>query len=200
MTAITAKLRLLATNPRTGATREVISESHEGLYGTWRPPVLIRDGQQFVWLSFADQWRRLYLYDISGKLVRTLTTGDYSVDRVVTVDEKRGWVYYIARADRMRPYDTHLCRVDLDGRNFTQLTEEEGQHDHEIFGDVMHRIQFSPSKEFFLDSHSTPSREPMVDLRRADGTLFMKRVVARECRRLARPQVEAARRNRRQGG
>ncbi len=33
-------------------------------------------------------------------------------------------------------------------------------------------IQFAPSKEFFLDTHSSTSRPPAVELRRADGTLL----------------------------
>ncbi|MCH7601948.1 MAG: S9 family peptidase, partial [Planctomycetes bacterium] len=60
------------------------------------------------------------------------------------------------------PYDTHLYRVSLEGKGFTRLTQAPGQH----------AIQIAPSKEFFLDTHSSPDRPPIVELRRADGTLL----------------------------
>ncbi len=112
------------------------------------------------------------MYDINGNLIRRLTQGTFPVDRVVAVDEDSGWVYFVARVDRQRPYDTHLCRVNLEGEKFQQLTEAPGQHDSETFGNFQHQIRFSPSKHFFLDSHSSPSRPPAVELRRADGMLL----------------------------
>lgn len=83
--------------------------------------------------------------------------------KVVAVDEKASWVYFTAHADRQRPYDTHLYRVSLQGEGFMQLTEATGSHGS---------IHFAPSKEFFLDSHSSLDRAHRVELRRADGTLL----------------------------
>jgi dipeptidyl aminopeptidase/acylaminoacyl peptidase len=80
----------------------------------------------------------------------------------VTVDEEAGWVYVLAHGDQERPYDTHLYRVNLEGQGYMQLTEATGQHE----------IQFAPSKEFFIDTHSTVDRPPTVELRKADGTLL----------------------------
>ena len=94
-------------------------------------------------------------------MVRRLTNGHLVVERVVEVDETRGWIYFLARGDGRRIYDTHLYRVNLDGENLTQLTEATGQHE----------VQFTPSKRFFLDAHSTIDRPPRVELRRASGPL-----------------------------
>jgi len=161
------KLELLAANPQTGATRIILTETQKTfLVGdesltkklfTWLP-----DGKRFLWLSERDGWRHLYLYDVDGTLIRQLTPGAFPVIEVVAVDEKSGWVYFTAHGDPQRLYDTHLYRVDLDGKRFTQLTETTGQHE----------IQFAPSKQFFLDRHSTVARAPVVELRNADGTLL----------------------------
>ncbi|MHC4711386.1 MAG: DPP IV N-terminal domain-containing protein [Planctomycetota bacterium] len=61
--------------------------------------------------SNRDGWHHLYLYGIDGSLVRKLTEGEFPVFRVAAVDEKQGWVYFVAGTDRRRPYDTHLHRV-----------------------------------------------------------------------------------------
>ena len=115
---------------------------------------------------------QLYLYDLEGKLLRRLTEGAFPVVQVVAVDERARWVYFTAHGEPQRPYDTHLYRVNLEGKGFTRLTEATGQHDLQLFGDVILQIQFSPSKQFFLDTHSSVDRPPAVELRSADGKLL----------------------------
>ena len=127
----------------------------------------LEGGTTFIWMSERDGWNHLYLFDIQGDLIRRLTEGTYPVVEVVTVDEKTGWIYFTAHADKSRPYDTHLYRVSMEGKGFARLTEASGQH----------AIEFAPSKEFFLDTHSSVDRPPVVELRRADGTLDRKSVV-----------------------
>jgi dipeptidyl aminopeptidase/acylaminoacyl peptidase len=101
------------------------------------------------------------LYNREGTLIRRLTEGSFPVLQVVAVDEKSGWVYFTAHAEK-RLYDTHLYRVNFDGKGFTRLTDGIGQHD----------VEFAPSKEFFLDTHSSTGRPPAVELKRADGKLL----------------------------
>ncbi len=161
------KFELVAANPTTGATRVVLSETRETFVNGWdfsRTSLLtfIEQGKKFIWMSERDGWNHLYLFDISGNLIRRLTEGAFPVVEVVGVDEAMGWVYFTAHDDRSRPYDTHLYRVSLEGKGFTRLTQTLGQH----------VIQLAPSKEFFLDTHSSPDRPPNVELRRADGTLL----------------------------
>ncbi len=85
----------------------------------------------------------------------------------VAVDEKEGWVYFAAHGDPARAYDQHLYRVNLEGKDFTRLTEAPG------FNEVQYRrLDFAPSKRFFLNTHSSVERPPAVELRTADGTLL----------------------------
>ena len=161
------KLQLMAADPETGATRVVVTETQKTFvrgfqYGWGGGFDLLRDGKRFLWMAERDGWNHLYLYNSDGSLIRRLTEGTFPVVRVLAVDEKNGWVYFTARADRQRPYDTHLYRVTLEGKDFTRLTEATGQHD----------IQFAPSNEFFLDVHSSVDRPPAAELRRADGRLL----------------------------
>ncbi len=161
------KLELMAADQNTGSTRVVLTETDPtGVFIPYRQPetmiTLLADGQRFIWTSARDGWNHLYLYNLDGTLIRRLTQGTFPVVRVVAVDEKAGWVYFTAQSDLQRPHDTHLCRVNLEGLGFKQLTDAPGQHE----------IRFAPSKEFFLDMHSTVNRPPLAELRRADGTLL----------------------------
>ena len=159
------RVDLLAADPRTGKTRLVLTERQatfvEGLAlnaaNLFTP---FSDGSRFIWRSERDGWSHLYLYQSDGTLVRRLTQGTFPVENVVAVDEKRGWVYFLARDDKARPYDLHLFRVDLTGARLTRLTEGRGEHD----------VRFSPEQDLFVDTWSTIGQPPTTELRRADGT------------------------------
>lgn len=160
-------LRLIAADPATGATRTVVEERSDTFLGAlefqvvWPDTVtLLGDGEQLIWLAERDGWRHAYLYHLDGRLIRRLTRGDFPVERIVAVDEDEGFVYLLANAEP-RPYDTHLYRVPLAGGRLEKLTGAEGEH----------AVVMAPSKRYFLDTHSTPRRPPVVEWRRADGTL-----------------------------
>jgi len=167
----TKRLDLTAANPATGATRVVLTETQKTFIGGleflnlgWsRVFTMMEDGKHFVWMSERDGWSHLYLYNLAGALVRRLTAGRFPVLRVVAVDKKGRWIYFTAHAEE-RLYDTHLYRVNFDGREFKRLTDTIGHHE----------IDFAPSKQFFLDTHSSTGRPPTVELRSADGRLLQK--------------------------
>ncbi len=163
-------LDLMAANPRSGSTRVILTETAQTFVIAWEFEPFIEqklftmldDGRRFILMSERDGWKHLYLYDLDGSLIQRLTHGKFPVVQVIAVDTSGKGIYFTAHGDRERPYDTHLYRVTLKGKRFKQLTEATGQH----------RIQFSPSRDFFLDTHSTVDRPPVVELRGADGTLL----------------------------
>jgi len=170
-------LELIAADPEKGSSRVILTETSDTfLSSTWGANIKFIDGgSKFLWIAERDNWAHLYLYDIQGNLIRRLTRGSFPVVRVVTVDEEEGWIYFTAHAESSL-YDTHLYRVDMQGKNFKRLTEAPGQHDLSIYLSVLgmlkgEGVRFSPSMEFFLDSHSSTDNPPATELRKADGTL-----------------------------
>lgn len=170
------KTILKAINGELGTSRTILQEEATTGYLYTHPEregrfTLLPEEDKFIWKSSRDGWDHLYLYSLNGTLIRKLTHGNFPVERLVFYDRETGWVYFTARADPSRIYDTHLYRVHISGSQLEQLTEQPGQHESQIFGRLINPIQFSPSGKYFLDSHSTVSRPPQVDLRRADGTM-----------------------------
>ncbi|HET8881060.1 MAG TPA: DPP IV N-terminal domain-containing protein [Solimonas sp.] len=161
-------IAVFVADAKTGAARQLFDERsetfvriHHDIYfhhktGCTPTP----DGRHLLWLSERDGWMHLYQYDLHGKLVAQLTSGDWPV---VAVEKVLGnHVYFSAHCDRERPYDLHLCRVPLGGGAVEQLTEGEG----------VHRATFAPNGESFLDSCSSVTNPPVTALRRIDGTLL----------------------------
>lgn len=160
------RVDLMAAGSHGSVARIVFSEvSDTSLFDYGSPGSAFRlaDGQRFIAYSERDGWWHLYLYELSGKLLRRLTEGPFRVGEVLGVDEVAGWVYFMAQPDLERPYDEHLCRVRLDGTGFTQLTSEVGAH----------FIQLSPTFDFFLDVHQAAQRAQRAELKRANGEPVM---------------------------
>lgn len=172
---LTDQVDLLAADPRTGRSRTILTELSETfivglpfLHGydivleKWMNHiVLLEDGRRFVWTSERDGWRRLYLYDLDGKLIRPLTASGSEVHRIEVIDEERGWVYYTARIHSERPYDVTLLRAPLDG----------GEPELLVRGPSFDDIGFDPSREFFWTMRGGIDRPPVVELYRADGSV-----------------------------
>jgi dipeptidyl-peptidase 4 len=159
--------RILAANPKSGAVRIVVEETSKTFIDysnkTWRH-WLPKSGE-LIWMSERSGWCHLWLYDIkTGQVKNPITQGSWVVQEVIKVDESQRQVWFMAsglKADE-DPYHLHLCRVNLDGSGFQQLTS----------GDGNHRIDFSPTDEFIIDSWSRADHPPVSELRRArDGSL-----------------------------
>ncbi len=159
------RLDLMAADANSGKVRVIFTETRDTFFQplwAWPPRFIsLGDGEQFIWTSDRDGWNHIYLRS-HQKLIRQLTEGPFQVHDIKAIDEELGWVYFTAHGNRERPYDTHVYRVRLDGTGFAQLTDASGQH----------RVQFAPSREFFIDTHSNVDRPPAVELRRADGMLL----------------------------
>ncbi len=85
------------------------------------------NGKEFLWLSEKDGYNHLYLYDMSGNQVKQLTKGQYEVLEVKGVDNKNGYVYYIA--DEQSPYTKDVFRIKLDGTGKEKLSVGTGVND-----------------------------------------------------------------------
>jgi YD repeat-containing protein len=159
-------ITLLTADAATGRSTVVLRETRDTYVDT--PMTLgIRfvfplDRQNgFVYLSDRDGWRHLYLYDAAGRLIRRLTSGSWPVEKVVTVDERDGYVYFLAGQDPKAPYDLQLYRVALSGGRSQLLTDGTGLND----------VTMSPSGRWFLTERSAPESAPAVELRAANGRL-----------------------------
>src|SRR4029077_267061 len=112
----------------------------------------------------------IYLYDISGRQLDQLTSGDWEVtgsrgfgpgsDNGLAVDEGhgRGYAYFFSNKDNIT--ETQFYRLSLRDKSITRLTKEAGSHFAVIAPDA------SAYVDIFSNS-MTPSRQ---DLFRADGS------------------------------
>ncbi|MGE5520736.1 MAG: DPP IV N-terminal domain-containing protein [Candidatus Dadabacteria bacterium] len=143
-------------NIQTGAKKEFYSETQK----TWTSFLdgnslqFLPGGKGVIILTDKSGWAQLYLHDVNGKLVNPLTSGSYSVTRIIHTDQKKQLLYFTARKENSTRAD--LYRVRLDGKELKRLT----------FGEYNHEITMSPSGSYFLTNYSnvsTPTRIALLD-------------------------------------
>ena len=110
------------------------------------------NSHEFFWISDRDGWQHVYRYDYSGKLIKQVTSGKWSVTRVEGIDSKAKKIYYTST--EASPLQRQLYVVGFDGRGEKRLTTEQGTHS----------IDMSPNTQYYIDRWSSTTQPRQVEL------------------------------------
>ncbi len=126
---------LLAADPATGATRELLREHDDAWLNLDQTvPRWLADGQHFLWSTEREGSWQLELRKADGSLERALTEPGFGYRALLAVDEAHGEVWVRASEE---PTETHVFRVPLSGEGEpTRVTEERGEHDAVVGNDA----------------------------------------------------------------
>lgn len=101
-------------DPATGAVRTVLTEQDSAWVDVVDDMRWLKSGDQFTWVSERSGWRQVYVVPREGGAMQLVTTGDFDVLSVLQIDERSGWVYYIASPENAT--QRYLYRSKLNGR------------------------------------------------------------------------------------
>ena len=93
----------------------------------------INEGRDFLWVSEKDGWRHLFRLSRDGKKETLLTKGNYDLISIRAIDEKSGYVYFMASPDNAT--QQYLYRIRLDGKGKLELVSpqaQQGTHNYNI--------------------------------------------------------------------
>lgn len=101
----------------------------------------LADGKHFIISSEKDGFNHLYLYDMQGKLVKQLTSGNWDVTELYGYSPKYKKVYFQSAQDS--PLDRNIYAVDLKGK-IEKISTLPGQNN----------ATFSSDYSFFVNTNS----------------------------------------------
>jgi dipeptidyl-peptidase-4 len=153
------RLDLVAADPKIGKSRIVLTESSDvwiNLHNNLK--FLKQSPGEFIWASERSGFQHLYRYDLGGKQLAQLTSGNWAIDRLLAIDEDRGALFFDGFAEGV--LEKHLYRAPLAGNEAPEkITETPGWH-----GIVM-----ASSANAYIDTFSSRTVAPRVSLHAQDG-------------------------------
>jgi dipeptidyl-peptidase 4 len=175
----------------TGATRILIDEPSTAFLKLgseiYKQPSIriLAGGRQAIWYSERSGFGHLYRYDLAtGAMINPITSGNWLVRDILTVDERQGRIYFTASGrEPGDPYQRRVYRVDLDGKNLTLLSPEAADHTLDgapasllarLYGIPVPPSPISPDSTVFVDTWSTVSTPSVSVLRSTeDGSTVL---------------------------
>jgi dipeptidyl-peptidase-4 len=160
-------VRIVAIDAGSGGVTALIDDTSKTFvnYSNYNHRQLLEPTNEMIWMSERDGWNHLYLYDFgSGQLKTQITKGPWIVRKVDRVDTAKRQIWFQAGGiyPEQDPYYIHYCRINFDGTGLVKLTA----------GDGTHSIEYSPDREFIVDTYSRVDMPPVNELRRvSDGSL-----------------------------
>jgi dipeptidyl-peptidase-4 len=156
---------LMKGDIRNGKVKTILTERDETWVNVVNDLHWLDDGKSFSWMSERDGWTHIYLVSRDGENVKCLTPGEYDLVNLQSIDEERGWVYFIASPDN--PTQRYLYRVPLDGSGRAERitpSDQGGTHSYRISTDS--RWAFHTSSTFDEPSVTELVRLPDHELMR----------------------------------
>lgn len=127
-------------NAATGAVKNIYRETDNAWIevkarwgeepGGWE---WISGGKEFLWVSEKDGWRHVYRLSRDGSKETLLTKGNYDLISFKGIDEKNGYIYFMASPENAT--QQYLYRVPMDGSGKLELlspASQKGTHAYSI--------------------------------------------------------------------
>ena len=166
MNRLQNKVEILSADPNSGKS-EVLFQEVESCYLTeglgfmqaGNEIYFLPDNKHFLRTSERSGWREIYLYDLTGKLIRPVTKAKLPVQSIQAVDMENKLIYFSAFGNR--GMERHLYRVKLDVKKLQKLTKKPGTH----------AVSVSKGGKYFSDRYSSFDNPPEFNIYKGDGTL-----------------------------
>ncbi len=153
------KAELVSYDAETGARKAVLyTETNERYVEPCNPIVFLPwDASKFVMQTRRDGYNHLYLFDVSGKLLRQLTKGEYEVTALLGFNSQTKSVVY--QSNQNSPVKYNHFSVSVANGKVTQLDNGEGAH----------YATLSAGGKFLRDRWSSPDKFREYDLVSTSG-------------------------------
>lgn len=153
------KLDLLLADASSGKSDVIYTEENPYYVEIDDNLAFLPDNRSLILNSERSGYNHLYRWDWKSKKLTALTSGNYDVEHIIGIDEKRDLVFYTAA--EKTPVERKLYSVNFEGKGRRTLTPEAGTH----------AITPIEGFNYFLDRHSTLTMPSVYHLRDNKGKI-----------------------------
>jgi dipeptidyl-peptidase-4 len=171
------EVELCAVDLKTGKLRVVVNEVSKPFINPDLFNVsVLNKGTDILWWSDRTGWGQYYHYNNSGKLLNTITSGNWTAGKITAIDTAKRLLYFYGygKETGRNPNYAFLYRTAIDGNTPPVLLTPE---------DANHNVYVAPSKTYFVDNFSRIDLAPKTVVREHSGK-FITEVYAPDLKKL----------------
>jgi dipeptidyl-peptidase-4 len=144
-------------NPRTTVARLILREENKYFVDSEQLKSIFFMDDKFTYLSDKDGYSHIYIYGMSGTLQKQLTSGNWDVTKLLSVDEQLQMVYYQAADEQ--PMQRNIFRVNITKPEPQKLSQQVGYNS----------AKFSSNGKFYINQWSDYNTPTQITLHSGDG-------------------------------
>jgi dipeptidyl-peptidase-4 len=147
--------RVMLGNIHTGSVHPVFVDRDDTWVEVCEDFTWLDQGTYFIFVSERDGWKHVYRVSRTGDKYKQITSGKFDVISIEKIDEKSGWLYYIASPNNPTQRYLYRCRLDGSGKpeRLTPSTKS-GTNEYDI----------SPDSKWAFHTHSSFGKPETVSL------------------------------------
>jgi dipeptidyl-peptidase-4 len=147
--------KVLLADISTGEVTAVFTDSDEAWVDVCDDLEWLESGKWFTFMSERGGWRQLYRVSRDGTRVINMTPGEYDIISLLSVNEKSGYIYFIASPED--PTARYLYRIRIDGKGKAERLTPADLNGHNSY-------QLSPDAGYAIHTWSNASTPNTIDL------------------------------------
>ncbi len=155
------KMDVLVANSKTGATTPLYREQNKYYIAesNFDNLTFLDNGENFVITSEKDGFMHLYLYDMTGKEKKAITSGNFDIENFYGYDPVRKLYYYSSYEES--PIEKYVYSINEKGQK-TKLTPVKGWNE----------ASFSKTFNYYINTVSNTEMPPVTALYNANRKLL----------------------------
>jgi dipeptidyl-peptidase-4 len=160
MNRLQNKLELFFANATDGSSKVILTEDSKTYIDITDDLTFLPANKGFIWTSEKDNYNHIYHYDLNGKLVKQITSGNWDVISFYGYDNKANTLFYVSTENGQINRD--IYSIKLDGNSKKRLSNQNGST----------TAAFSNGYKYYVSTFSDANTPPLYELHSADGKLI----------------------------
>lgn len=144
-------------NARSAVARQILHEKNDRYIDSELLNTIQFFGNQFTYISEKSGYSHIYLYESTGVLQKTLTSGNYDVTKLLAVDPVTKAVFFESAEEG--PLYRSIYKVDMVKGIKTKLTNKQGTNS----------ATFSQNGKYFINRYSNTTTPAQITMNDAAG-------------------------------